>query len=613
MRGASIGDEDAGSLLPPTERSPLLQDRGYATINAINNERERGRIVSKQGPINGEAVTSASRGDDTNSSEIPVDIENNNLARTPSLSPSRATQSKGTRSATAQMRYIVPAVSLGVFLAAADQTIIVSSYGRIGSDLSALNLTPWIASAYFLTLTSFQPLYGKLSDIFGRKTCLLYAYTIFGIGCVLCGVAPDIKSLIAARAFQGVGGGGMSTVVSILFSDIVPLRERGLWQGIINIVYAGGAAVGAPLGGLLSETLSWRYLFLGQAPLCLLAFIAVWFALDVPPKRSNGSYSSSEQALEREPGQGWRKKLSRVDFPGAIVLVAAVFNLIFGLDRGSNTAWHRPISYGPIVASGFFFALFIYIERHIAKEPFAPGHIIFDRSLFASYLCCFFSFGAWLAVLYYLPLFYQAVDGYGATESAVRLLPAIVASVSGSLFGGIWIKLFGKYYWLTVFAYTLLAAGMAVVLLSTGLLVNNTYAISVGTVMGGFGNGIGVTSALIAIISNAAPEDQAVATACSYLFRSLGSVLGISLTATAIQQRLRDDLARRIGSGHDAAAIEQGVRQSLDYLDQLTPELRHLVRLAYGTATTSGFLLALIVSLGATVASLFIREQRLNR
>lgn len=611
MTGVNTGDEESASLLPPSERSPLLRHGDYGTQDTSTSVQGRGNPASSNRIIVGEDATTTI-GDNASSSETSIDIEHNSLTRTSSLSPSRGAQSKGTRSAAAKMRYIMPAVSVGVFLTAADQTIIVSSYGRIGSDLSALNLTPWIASAYFLTLTSFQPLYGKLSDIFGRKACLLYAYVIFGIGCVLCGVARDMKSLIAARAFQGVGGGGMTTVVSILFSDVLPLQERGVWQGLINIVYAGGAAAGAPLGGLLADSLGWRWLFLGQGPLCLLAFLMVWFALDVPTRaEAHGSQSGSEPALEHK--QDWRKKLSRVDFLGAVVLVAAVFNLIFGLDRGSNTAWHRPITYIPIIASGFLFALFIHIERHIAKEPFAPGHIIFNRTLFASYLCCFFSLGAWLSILYYLPLFYQAVDGYAATGAAVRLLPAIIASVSGSLFGGIWIKLFGRYYWLTVFAYSLLAAGMTVVLVSTGLLVDNTYAISVGTVMGGFGNGIGITTVLIAIISNAAPQDQAVATACSYLFRSLGSVLGISLTATAIQQRLRDDLTRRIGSGHDAAAIEQGVRQSLDYLNQLTPEVRHLVRLAYGTATTSGFLLALVISLGATFASLFIREQRLNR
>ncbi|KEF62227.1 uncharacterized protein A1O9_00199 [Exophiala aquamarina CBS 119918] len=579
------GDEDGS----PSERSPLLHGHGNG------HERPNVKITGPALSPVIEDVTS------TGSSSVDIDIENNadgeDLARTSSIDSHREAQFTGNADAARQMLYIVPAVSVGVFLAAADQTIIVSSYGRIGSELDALNLTSWVATAYFLTLTSFQPLYGKLSDIWGRKACLLSAYTIFGMGCLFCGLARDINQLIAARVFQGVGGGGMTTVVSILFSDIVPLKDRGMWQGIINIVYAAGAASGAPFGGLVADYLGWRWSFLGQVPLCIIAFLAVLFSLHLP------SHSD----------QNWRKKLARIDFLGAIVLVAAVFGLIFGMDRGSNTSWVRPITYGPIMASVGLFGLFIHVERHLAKEPFAPGHIIFNRTLIASYLCCAFSFGAWLSILYYLPLFYQAVDGFGATGAAVRLLPAIVAGVSGSLFSGMWIRWYGRYYWLTVSAYVLLAVGMAVILLFSGVILNNTYIISVGTVLSGFGNGIGVTSALIAIISNANPKDQAVATACSYLFRSLGSVIGISLSATAIQQRLRDDLAVRLGNSHDAAEIEQGVRRSLDYLKQLTPELRHIVRLSYGTAATAGFLLALVLSLGATLASVFIKEQRISR
>lgn len=559
---------------PPSETSPLLRSEGNGTLpKSANPQLENG-------------LTAAERGD----------VENN-LSRTDSVDAGRAAQFQGNREAYKQLKYIFPAISVGVFLAAADQTIIVTSYGRIGSDLDALNLTSWVATSYFLTLTSFQPLYGKLSDIFGRKPCLLFAYTVFGLGGLFCGLAQNINQLIAARVFQGIGGGGMTTVATILLSDIVRLKDRGLWQGLINIVWATGSSTGAPLGGLLADYVGWRWSFLGQAPLCLIAFLGCLLTLKLPAQED----------------QHWRKKLGRVDFLGAVILVGAVFGLIFGMDRGSNVSWKIPMCYGPIIASIFLFALFIYVERHVASEPFAPGHIIFERSLLSSYLCNFFSFGSWLAGLYYLPLFYQAVDDYGATGAAVRLIPAIIAGVSGSLFGGIVMKRTGKYFWLTVFAYSLVTCGMAFILLCTGLVVNNTYGITAGTVMCAFGNGIGVTSSLIAIISNAAPEDQAVATACSYLFRSLGSVVGISLSATVIQQRLREALAAKLGSGREAKEIEQGVRRSLDYLKRLEPSVRVLVREAYGEAITRAYVLMLCIAFGAAVASWGIREKRLSK
>jgi len=180
-----------------------------------------------------------------------------------------AQQYEGMPEVKAKLKYILPAIGIGVsdflketdawtdisqiFLAAADQTIIVACYGKIGSDLNALNNTSWISTGYFITLTSFQPLYGKMSDIFGRKSALLFGYAIFGLGCLFCGLARNMNELVAARAFAGIGGGGMTTVVSILMSDIVSHRERGTWQGIINIIYASGAGCGAPLGKRFSN------------------------------------------------------------------------------------------------------------------------------------------------------------------------------------------------------------------------------------------------------------------------------------------------------------------------------------------------------------------------
>lgn len=382
-----------------------------------------------------------------------------------------------------------------------------------------------------------------------------------------------MNELIAARAFAGIGGGGMTTVVSILMSDVVPLRERGTWQGIINIIYAAGAGCGAPLGGILADLFSWRWAFLAQAPMCALAFVSVFFVLNLP-KREN---------------VGWKKKLARVDFLGALVLVSAVFTLLLGLDRGSNVSWSIPITIASLCISFPLFVLFVLVEQRFAAEPFAPSRIVWDRSLVACYFCNFFSFGGYLSVLFYLPLFYQAVDGYTATQASVRLLPAILAGVSGSLFGGLLMQKTGKYYWLTVTAYTMLFCGVLLVMLCSGLLINNTYAISVGLVISGFGNGIGVTSSLIGLISNAAQADQAVATACSYLFRSLGSIVGLSLSATVVQQSLRNQLQDRLNSGQDAEEIVQKVRQSLDYINTLQPEIKQIVRECYSHSTSDGF------------------------
>lgn len=398
------------------------------------------------------------------------------------------------------------------------------------------------------------------------------------------------------KVFQGIGGGGMTTVVSILLSDIVPLKDRGMWQGYINIVYASGAGCGAPLGGLLADSIGWRWAFMGQAPLCLLAFVSVTLVLKLP----------------KTGDRDWGANLGRIDLLGAAVLVVAVFSMLLGFDRGSNVSWAIPLSYGPLILSVLLFGVFLLVEINYAAEPFAPGHIIFHRSLFAGYLCNFFSFGGWLAALYYIPLFFQAVDGHEAAASGVRLLPAIIAGVMGSLLGGYGMKKTGKYYWLTVAAYTMLFIGMIIILLFIGTITNSTWGMGTGMIICGFGNGIGVTTTLIALISNAAPEDQAVVTACSYLFRSLGSVIGISLSSTVVQQSLRNCLLRGLGSGQEADQIVRRVRRSLDYIRTLEPEFADVVRNCYGHAVRDGFALMIGIVFFAMASSFFIREKKLS-
>lgn len=292
-----------------------------------------------------------------------------------------------------------------------------------------------------------------------------------------------MNQLIAARAFAGIGGGGMTTVVSILLSDAVSLRERGKWQGYVNIIYAFGAGAGAPLGGILADSIGWRWAFLGQAPLCLVAFVVVGLVLQLP---------------KREEAH-WKEKLRRIDFLGALVLIGAVFTLLLALDRGSNVSWSATITIVSISISIPLFALFLLVEMKVAIEPFAPGHIIFSRSLFACYLCNFFAFSGWLAALFYIPLYFQAVDGLSATQAGVRLIPGIVCGVSGSLFGGFYMQRTGKFYWLTVIAYTNLVLGMVFVFLFSGAVVNSTVGLIIGMCICGFSNGIGVTTSLIGL------------------------------------------------------------------------------------------------------------------
>lgn len=494
-----------------------------------------------------------------------------------------------------RMGLIFPAIGIGVFLSAADQTLIVSTYGTIGTELHALNSTSWIATSYFLTLSAFQPVYGKLSDIFGRKQCLLFAYLVFGIGATLCGLARNMGELVAARAFAGVGGGGMAVCTNVLMSDIVGLRDRGTWQGYINVVYAAGAAMGAPLGGLLADSVGWRWAFMAQGPVCVLAFVAVALVLRLPARDQSG----------------WKEKVLKVDFLGAGVLIVAVFGVLVGLDRGSNVSWRDPVTVAGLCMTPLF-VVFVLVEKYVASNPFAPGHIILNKTLFACYLCNFFAFGGWLSALFFIPLYWQVIGDYRASQAGLLLVPSIVFGVGGSLFGGFYMKRTAKYYWITVLAYSNLTFGLALTILFTGIIRESIPVMVVGSAICAFSNGIGVTTTLIGLLANASYTDQAVATACSYLFRSLGSVFGISMCATAFNQTLRRSLMTALNGDKDAAEIAERVRAGLSYFRGLDPALKMVVRECYVKATRAALCVSIALVAGSAVFAWWIEEKTLD-
>ena len=313
---------------------------------------------------------------------------------------------------------------------------------------------------------------------------------------------------------------------------------------------------------------------------------------------------------ERNPA-AFRTQLARVDFLGALVLVLAVLGLLVGLDLASNESLRSPVVIGTLSAAAALFAAFAYVETFVAAEPFAPPNIVRERTILASSLANFCAFASHMAVLFYVPLFYQAVLSLSASEAGTRLLPAIAGAVSGSLGGGLLMQKTGKYYWLTVVAYALSAVGTALVYLGT-LASPSTTAIAAGLVWSGFGNGIGVTTSLVALIAAAGPEDQAVATAVSYLFRALGTVGGVSVGSVLVQSKLRTELAARL-EGDRVEEIVKKVRESMDYIGTLPEETRVVVRACYRDALQVAFIFSIALATCAVLCAVFIKEKRLSR
>ena len=434
-----------------------------------------------------------------------------------------------------------------------------------------------------------------MSDIFGRKECLLFSYVVFGLGCLGCGLARDIVQLCAARAVAGIGGGGMNAVVAILLTDLVPLRDRGIWQGYMNLIGSVGTSIGGPLGGFLADTVGWRWSFIVQGPICVVAFLAVYFVLDIEHK-STGN---------------WLAKLKRVDFLGALTLVLAVTALLVGFDCGSNLGWRHASTVAALSAAPVIFAVFVLVEVRLASEPFAPGRVIFHPGLSACYAANFCSMGAYTAVLFFAPLFFQAVLGASATLSGAYLVPAMVGIVVASVGSGVIMRSTERYYQLTLWSFTL--ALFSVVPLVLGAWYGSATVEMSGLALQALGAGAGVTTTLVALVANAEPADMAVAVACSYLFRSLGSSVAVSLSSAALQQVLRAQLAARFPDGDEARRVEEQVRRSLERIGRLAPRQAERVRRSYQVATVGAFVPALALMAAALVASFWIKEKALKK
>jgi predicted MFS family arabinose efflux permease len=217
---------------------------------------------------------------------------------------------------------------------------------------------------------------------------------------------------------------------------------------------------------------------LGQIPLCIAAFLAVYFVLDLP--KTDHSH--------------WRSKISKIDFLGALTLVLAVIALLVGLDSGSNAGWSATLTIVSLSLTPILFALFLLVEIRVASHPFAPGHIIFDRSLFACFMANFFGVAGQLAPLFFIPLFYQAVMGYTATQSGLLLIPPMLGGVTGSIGGGLVLKWTGRYYWVTVFSFALLLLSIVPLVISTWF--KSTVGLTAGMILVGLGAGSGSSNVL---------------------------------------------------------------------------------------------------------------------
>ncbi|KAG1874610.1 vacuolar amino acid permease [Suillus subalutaceus] len=504
-----------------------------------------------------------------------------------------------------ELFWILAGLWSAVFLGSLDGTIVATLLSPIGSYFSKSEQSSYLGTSYLLSVCCFTPLYGRLSDILGRKGAMLLGLTLFGSGTIACAFAPSMGALIVARAVAGMGGGGVMTVSSIAISDLVPLKQRGLYQGMTNILFGLGAGLGGPFGGWVNDTLGWRAAFLLQAPLLLVSFTLV--ALKVNIKLPNEIETQSTYS-----------KLQRIDFMGSFTLVGAVAGLLLGfsLKTTEELPWSHPLILGLFCTSAVFWVCFILVEAYWAPYPVMPLRLITQRTPLAISLANFLgSMTAFstrhLVQIYNVPLYFSAVRLNSSTNSGLHLLPHSIALSTGSMIAGWMMRRTGKLYYLT-----LASVGSTIIAsICLALWDDNTsqYHLWLDIIPQGFGMASLITTTLIAMIAGVYKEDMAVATGITYLFRTTGQVLGVSLSGAVLQSILLRKLRQRItGAGSlEVSGIDAVFRHSISSIPDLAPAYRTAAVESYADALHVVFICHIAINILVFIACIPIEEHPL--
>jgi len=449
------------------------------------------------------------------------------------------------------------ALMVAMLLSSLDQTILGTALPTIVGELDGVQHMLWVATAYILGATVVMPLYGKLGDLIGRKTLFLVALSVFIVGSIAGGLANSMETLIAARAIQGVGGGGLMILSTAIIADIVPARDRGKYSGFIGAVFALSAVVGPLLGGLFTDQLSWRWAFWINIPLGIAAIIvaAVFIKL---PKNTRGR--------------------PNIDVLGTLFIAIATTSLVLVTSwGGTEYDWDSPVILGLIASTVIGTLAFIWAERR-AVEPIIPLWLFKDRNFTITTIAGLVVGISMFGAIGYMPTFLQIVNGVNATESGLMLLPMLVGVLITAIGSGFIMSKTGRYKWMPITGALLIA--LALTLFST-MNADTTPLVS-GSFLAVLGLGIGlIMQVLVLIVQNSVPHSVlGTATAANAFFREIGASVGSAIVGSVFVTRLNHTLADSFGG----TAPEGSNSLTPAAINALPPEVHAAITDAYANA-----------------------------
>lgn len=447
-------------------------------------------------------------------------------------------------------------VMMGYLIGFFDSTLMASSHPVITSYFHAANAASWLSTAFLLTSTAFLPLFGRVSDVFGRKAVYIFSITMFFLTTAWCGLAQSIGSFIAARALCGMGAGGVFSMGQVISSDLVRIEYRGVYQSYINLCLGIGSCLGLAFGGLLCDSIGWRGAFLLQLPFILVLFVtaALTIPADLGVKRTGSERMTVLQLIRS------------IDLTGSLFLILAVTALIMGLNLGGNVfPWTHPLVITSLVASIILSTVLVRYERGVSRAVL-PIELLSQNPRASIIFGNFFGAISVNTMMFNAPLYFQAVRLASPTDSGLRLVAASIAVTASSVGTGFLIT------WSKRLKPTIIIGGASMLLggcAAASMGVNTPHAIAMVCVsFSSLGQGFSFPSLMVSILATSDQDDQAVATTTLGLARNLGSVMGVAVSSWIFQNSLIYQLDHKV-TGAEKSHIISLVRKSIRAIGDL--------------------------------------------
>ena len=496
-----------------------------------------------------------------------------------------------------EIMFVLSGLMVGMLLAALDQTIVSTALKSIVEDFDGLTHYTWVVTAYLLTSTASTPLYGKISDLYGRRPVFQFAIITFLIGSFAAGAATSMTQLIAFRAIQGLGAGGLMSLTFVIIGDIISPRERGKYQGYFGGVWGLSSVAGPLLGGYFSDhaqilgVTGWRWIFYINLPFGIAALIITSMSLHIPKVKREHS----------------------IDYLGALLLVSGVSALLLGISvYGPQDGWQSSKTLLTLAAALALILLFIFQESR-AKEPILPLTLFKNHTFSVTSVMAFIIGAGMFGAIIMLPLYLQIVKGDSATSAGLKLIPFMIGIVAMSIVSGKMITKHGHYKRFPIIGLALMTVGLA--MLSTLTESTPFWQLSIYSILIGAGLGFSMQTIVIALQNSVDFRDLGVATSANTFFRSIGATMGVALFGTVYASRLAHNLPieiEKLRASNPAALVGAttekfaALKENTAVLMTFTPELQvgiinafvnsfHIVFLTAVPITVIGFFIAFML------------------